>query len=81
MFRAALSMTAQGKVAASQVFIYGGPTIYPLQGTMETTKEARLLTQPMAMINMSNALKACIKYVGVLKKEHLTRPPGTGAVR
>lgn len=53
MFRAVLSMTAQG---ASQASIYGGLTIYPLRGTMETTKEARPLTQPLTMINMSNAL-------------------------
>lgn len=56
MFHAVLSMTAQRKMAAAQASADGGLTIYPLQDTMETTKKARPLTQPVTMINMSNAL-------------------------
>ena len=49
-------MMVQGRVAASQAYVYRGFPIDSLLGTVGRTKEMRPLTQPAMVVNESNAL-------------------------
>lgn len=47
---------AEGRVAASQAYIYRGFPTDSLLGTVGRNKEMRPLTQPAMVVNESNAL-------------------------